>query len=265
MKLFLVGLVLFFFVSIFFTDCSNPRNLENIYPDSTIVIKYQDEYQDGQFHKRVKEFEKYPIGFDRIVFLGNSITYSLRKWNWKLKSNNIVNRGISGDFSEGIQKRLDEIIYYKPVAVFILIGINDFFRDSTVSIYVTPSYVADNIIAAAKKIKKGTPKTKIYLQTILPINADYNLLSRPEDIRHYYYYLKDDYSPSLNQQINETNKIIKENDLFEVIDLHSIFLNDNREMDIKFSYDGLHLNENGYDNWIKKIKPLIDKLNLSTN
>ncbi len=178
-----------------------------------------------------------------------------------MKSNNIVNRGISGDFSEGIQKRLDEIIYYKPVAVFILIGINDFFRDSTVTIYVTPSYVSNNIIARAEKIKKGTPKTKIYLQTILPINTEYNLLSRSEDIRHYYYYLDNDYSPSLNQQINETNKIIKENDLFEVIDLHSIFLDSDSELDLRYSHDGLHLNETGYDNWMKKIKPLIDKLN----
>ena len=109
------------------------------------------------------------------------------------------------------------------MAVFILIGINDFFRDSTVSVYVTPSYVAKNIIAAAEKIKKGTPKTKIYLQTILPINTAHNLMSRPEDIRHYYYYLNDEYSPSLNQQIKETNKIIStfpiigtENDAIEI-------------------------------------------------
>ena len=113
----------------------------------------------------------------------------MRHWDKKLEANNLVNRGISGDFSEGIQKRLDEIIHYKPIAIFILIGINDFFRDSTVSIYVTPSYVANNIISTAKEIKKGTPKTKIYLQTILPINTAHNLMSRPEDIRHYYYYL----------------------------------------------------------------------------
>ena len=261
MKSFLVGLVLIVSVSIYFTDCTNPSNVRDIYPDSTIVIKYQDDYQYGQFNKRVKEFISNPIGSDKIVFIGNSITYGLRRWDNKLEANNLVNRGISGDFSEGIQKRLDEIIYYKPIAIFILIGINDFFRDSTVSIYVTPSYVADNIISAAKIIKKGTPKTKIYLQTILPINTEYNLLSRPEDIRHYYYYLDNDYSPSLNQQINETNKIIKENDLFEVIDLHSIFLDSEGELDLRYSHDGLHLNETGYANWMKKIKPLIDKLN----
>ena len=259
MRYFLAGS--FFFAATHFTNCTNPSNLDQIYPDSTIVIKYQDDYQYGEFHKRVKEFKNDPIGYDKIVFMGNSITYGMRRWDKKLEANNLVNRGVSGDFSEGIQKRLDEIIHFKPIAVFILIGINDFFRDSTVSIYVTPSYVANNIIATAKEIKKGTPKTKIYLQTILPINTAHNLMSRPDDIRHYYYYLNKDHSPSLNQQINETNEIIKKNDMFEVIDLHSIFLDRENELDLKYSHDGLHLNETGYDHWMRRIKPLIDKLN----
>jgi lysophospholipase L1-like esterase len=73
--------------------------------------------------------------------------------------------------------------------------------------------------------------------------------------------LNKDHSPSLNQQINETNVIIKENDMFEVIDLHSIFLDSENELDLKYSHDGLHLNETGYDHWMRRIKPLIDKLN----
>ena len=259
MRYFLAGII--FSATFNFTSCYSPTNLDHLYPDSTITIKYQDDYQFGEFHKRIKEFKNDPIGSNKIVFIGNSITYGLRRWDNKLEANNIVNRGISGDFSEGIQKRLNEIIYYKPLAVFILIGINDFFRDSTVSIYVTPSYVTNNIIAAAETIKKGSPKTKIYLQTILPINTKHNLMSRPKDIRHYYYYLNEDYTPSLNQQINQTNKIIKENDVFEVIDLHSIFLDSEKELNLKYSHDGLHLNETGYNHWISKIKPLIEKLN----
>ena len=260
MKYFLAGLLIIS-ASVRFTNCSNPDNLDYLYPDSTVIVKYQDDYQLGEFHRRLKEFKGDPIGSDKIVFIGNSITYGLRRWDNKLEADNLVNRGISGDFSEGIQKRLDEIIHYKPKAVFILIGINDFFRDSTVSIYVTPSYVAKNIITAAEKIKKGSPKSKIYLQTILPINTTHNLMSRPEDIRHYYYYLNEDHTPSLNQQINETNKILKVNDMFEVIDLHSIFLDSENELDLKYSHDGLHLNEAGYNHWISKIKPLIEKLN----
>ena len=259
MRYFLAGII--FSATFNFTSCYSPTNLDYLYPDSTITIKYQDDYQFGEFHKRIKEFKNDPIGSNKIVFIGNSITYGLRRWDNKLEANNIVNRGISGDFSEGIQKRLNEIIYYKPLAVFILIGINDFFRDSTVSIYVTPSYVTNNIIAAAETIKKGSPKTKIYLQTILPINTKHNLMSRPEDIRHYYYYLNEDYTPSLNQQINQTNKIIRENGLFEVVDLHSIFLDSEKELNLKYSHDGLHLNETGYDHWMNEIKQLVDEIN----
>ena len=259
MKYFLAGLI--FSATFNFTSCYNSNNLDYLYPDSTITIQYQDDYQVGEFNRRIKEFKSNPIGPNKIVFIGNSITYGLRRWDNKLEANNIVNRGISGDFSEGIQKRLEEIIYYKPLAVFILIGINDFFRDSTVSIYVTPSYVTKNIIAAAEKIKKGSPKSKIYLQTILPINTAHNLMSRPEDIRHYYYYLNEDYTPSLNQQINQTNKIIRENGLFEVVDLHSIFLDGEGELNLKYSDDGLHLNEAGYDHWMNEIKQLVDDIN----
>ena len=49
--------------------------------------------------------------------------------------------------------------------------------------------------------------------------------------------------------------------MFEVIDLHSIFLDSENELDLKYSHDGLHLNETGYDHWMRKIKPLINKLN----
>ena len=204
MRYFLAGS--FIFAAMHFINCTNPSNLDQIYPDSTIVIKYQDDYQYGEFHKRVNEFKNDPIGYDKIVFIGNSITYGMRRWDKKLEANNLVNRGISGDFSEGIQKRLDEIIHYKPIAIFILIGINDFFRDSTVSIYVTPSYVANNIITTAKKIRKGTPKTKIYLQTILPINTAHNLMSRPEDIRHYYYYLEYPTNLTIPYQVQSFSK-----------------------------------------------------------
>ena len=86
-------------------------------------------------------------------------------------------------------------------------------------------------------------------------------MSRPKDIRHYYYYLNEDYIPSLNQQINQTNKIIRENGLFEVVDLHSIFLDEEGELNLKFSDDGLHLNEVGYEHWMNKIKQLVDEIN----
>ena len=53
----------------------------------------------------------------------------------------------------------------------------------------------------------------------------------------------------------------QKNNEYDVIDLHSLFLNDNGEMNTSLSDDGIHLNKNGYSIWIDKVKPLIDNVN----
>ena len=67
--------------------------------------------------------------------------------------------------------RLDEIIYYKPLAVFILIGINDIFDDHANRKDITPKYVANNIKLIARKIKSKSRQSKIFIQTILPVDT----------------------------------------------------------------------------------------------
>ena len=122
MKIFLFSIVAFVNLS-----CVQTLFHKDIYPSDDLVIKYQQDWQKTPFTNRVNEFRNNPIGHNKIVFLGNSIIEAGENWNEKFGVDNIVNRGISGDFTEGILVRLDEIIYYKPLAVFILIGINDIF------------------------------------------------------------------------------------------------------------------------------------------
>ena len=243
-----------------FLGCNKSDHLSGLYPDSTAVIKYQLEWQRNFYKKRIKEYRDHPIGKNKIVFLGNSITYSMRHWDKKFNVKNIVNRGISGDYSDGILERLDEIIYYKPLAVFLLIGLNDFFDDNTTRPGRTPEYVAKNILTAAKTIKQGSPETKIFIQTIMPINNQQYLDEKPQ-----VNFLWPTYYPSVNQQINATNKILKENHEFEIIDLHPLYLNNDQSMKRELSIDGVHLNENGYNIWIDRVKPLIDKINKVAN
>ena len=100
------------------------NSLHNLYPQPSINIKNQEPWQRDLYFNRIKDFEQNPIGNNKIVFLGNSITAGGGDWNKKLNANNIVNRGISGDYTEGILTRLKEIIFYKPVAVFLMIGVN---------------------------------------------------------------------------------------------------------------------------------------------
>ena len=120
MKLLLLSIVVL--INLF---CDKPTSFKSkIYPSDKLDIKYQQDWQKTPFNNRVNDFRNEPIGYNKIVFLGNSIIEAGNNWNEKFGVDNIVNRGISGDFTEGVLARLDEIIYYKPLAVFILIGIN---------------------------------------------------------------------------------------------------------------------------------------------
>ena len=257
---YLTAAIILISATVSFTGCNKSDDLSYLYPDTTAAIKYQLDWQKNFYYKRIKEFKENPIGNNKIVFIGNSITYSLRHWDEKFISKKIVNRGISGDYTEGILKRLDEIIFYKPLAVFLMIGLNDYFDDNTSRPDRTPEYISNNILDAAKKIKEGTPETKIFIQTILPINNQQYLDEKPQ-----VNFLWPSFYPSVNQQIIETNKILRNNNEFEIIDLHPLFLNDNSVMKRSFSKDGVHLNENGYNVWIAKVKPLIDNISAKIN
>ena len=235
-------------------------SLDNIYPDSSLKIKYQDDYKRSTFFKRINEFRESPIGQNKVVFLGNSITNGLRRHFSKFNRSDVVNRGIDGDISLGILERLNEIIYYKPKAVFILIGINDFFNDLTKMPEVTPNFVTKNIIKAANKIKRGSPKTKIYLQTILPISTQQYQNKLKKDIGSSFYWLEPDFEININEQILKTNELLRNNKTFQVIDLHPLFIDKNNIMNEKYSTDGVHLNELGYQKWIDIINPVLSKI-----
>ena len=235
-------------------------SLDNIYPNSSLKIKYQDDYKRSTFFKRINEFKENPIGYNKVVFLGNSITNGLRRHFSKFNRSDVVNRGIDGDISLGILERLDELIYYKPKAVFILIGLNDFFNDLTKMPEVTPEFVTKNIIKAANKIKRGSPKTKIYLQTILPINTQQYQNKLKKDTGNSYYWLESDFEININEQILKTNEFLRNNKIFQVIDLHPLFIDKNNIMNEKYSTDGVHLNELGYQKWIDIINPVLSNI-----
>ena len=94
----------------------------------------------------------------------------------------------------------------------------------------------------------------------MPINNQQYLDEKPQ-----VNFLWPTYYPSVNQQINATNKILKENHEFEIIALHPLYLNNDQSMKRDLSKDGVHLNENGYNIWIDRVKPLIDRVNKSAN
>jgi lysophospholipase L1-like esterase len=204
----------------------------SIYPDSSLVIATHTEFTRTHYPIRIAEFKKNPLATNEIVFLGNSITEQGGDWGAKVNSTKAKNRGISGDTTEGVLARLAELIYYKPQQVFILIGINDLFRDD-----MTSEKVFNNILKIVDQIHHGSPRTEIFVQTILPTNT-----------------------VKLKEKIQSTNSLLTSSEAtepYKLISLHPHFATQDDIMNMELSADGVHLNENGYAVWVDKIINLI--------
>ena len=209
------------------------NTLNSLYPNNSTSIKYHHDWTKVHYKQRISKFKKSPLNFGDIVFIGNSITEQGRDWGEKLNKKNVRNRGIAGDVTEGVLLRLDEILYYKPETVFLLIGINDLFNLQYQKGVPSAAYVANNIIKITDIIHKGSPKTKIYLQTILPTSDD-----------------------AMADHINEVNAIIRmyeKDSEYEIIDLFEEFVNENGLIKANLTSDGTHLNELGYKVWVELV------------
>ena len=221
------------------------KNIYEYLPKNTEYLIYHDDWGKNNYKKLLNQFNSDPLNSGEIIFLGNSITAEGKDWSTRLNNSIIRNRGIGGDTTDGVLARSGEIIDSNPTAVFLLIGINDLYNNTI----ETPSenYIANNIINIAKKIKTSSVNTKVFIQTLLPI-------SKKKSRKFYKLY---------NQSIKNINKIIienQENELYSVIDLYSIFVNNRGQLINKLTNDGLHLNEKGYKLWSKFIKPITDSL-----
>jgi len=194
----------------------------------------------GTFYEQRKSlFEILPDTKNEIVFLGNSITNGC-EWSELFQNPNVKNRGISGDVTQGVLDRLDEVTLAKPAKVFLLIGINDLSRN------VPKDSVFYNICKIADNIRVASPKTKIYIQSILPVNDVYGLFKNHTNK-----------IPEI-KWINENLVKVCKDKGYTVVDLFSRFKNTNDDkMNPKYSNDGLHLLGSGYLLWAEIIKPLL--------
>ena len=212
---------------------------QNLYPNTETEIMFQPEWAKKLYYDRIEVFKRDTLRFNQIVFLGNSITEGGKDWNEKFGVVGISNRGISGDSTDGVIARLNEIIHFSPKAIFLLIGINDIYNELTPS----TDYVVNNILKIIKRINQELPETKIFLQTILPVE-------------------KEVYKDKIIA-VNGMIKTFVSQSKFEIIDLYSIFVNKEGKMKKELSYDGVHLNDKGYSVWVDYIKPTV--LNLANH
>jgi lysophospholipase L1-like esterase len=112
------------------------------------------------------QFEVLPVEAGSTVFLGDSITEG-GIWEDLFPGVRVHNRGISGDTTEGVLARLEQVVSGKPAKVFLLIGTND------LSMEVPVETIVGNIERIVTRFQQGSPDTTVYVQSVLPRAAGY--------------------------------------------------------------------------------------------
>ncbi len=197
------------------------------------------EYHPYYYQKKTL-FEKLPDTAHEIIFLGDSITDG-GNWIEMFQNLRIKNRGISGDVTDGVLSRLSEVTSSKPDKIFLMIGINDLAAGKS------EEYVVNNISRIVKKIMNASASTKIYLQSLLPLNRDLGMFP------------KHTAKTQAVLLINARLKKMAEKYGIVYIDLYSAFTNDGDKLNPKYTNDGLHLTGDGYILWKSLIKKYVEK------
>ena len=166
---------------------------------------------------------------ENVVFLGDSITnyYDLDKY---YPDNNVVNSGISGNVADDILSDMYNRVYkYNPSKVFLLIGTNQ------IPIGDSDDRILDGIKHIIDDIRENRPYAKIYIESIYPVNKKINEIKVKN---------------RENRRIVKLNKRIKQlskdKDYVEYINVYDRLL-DGDVLNEDYSYDGLHLNDKGYE------------------
>ncbi|MGA9378113.1 MAG: GDSL-type esterase/lipase family protein [Phormidium sp.] len=199
--------------------------LGRYFNNNTQEVKFSAYYLD-----RKSLFEILPQSPNDIIFLGDSLIERC-EWSEILENPNIKNRGIAGDNLYGMLKRLDQVTFIRPKKIFLMIGINDVISNQKLEDIVRKYRLT------LANIKQSTPRTEVYIQSVLPANSrfrtpvDNNLIFR------------------LNQEL----QVLAREFNYQYIDLYSFFTIDN-ELAYRYSNDGLHLNGEGYAVWKDIIK-----------
>lgn len=186
------------------------------------------------YHKK-EHFELLPDMENEIIFLGNSITDNC-EWAELFQNNRIKNRGIGGDDTDGILERLNEVISSNPEKIFIMIGTNDLAYGKSVD------HVVSNYYKIIDSIQLKSPDTKIFIQSVLPVEDAIHTTRQNTDIM------------SIN---TELQKLSSQKDAI-YIDLFTIFKTENNKLNPKYSIDGLHINGLGYQVWKEAIEKYVN-------
>jgi len=183
--------------------------------------------------QRNKIFEKYDYK-NKIVFIGDS---QVERCAW-LDRHGILNLGIGFDTTHGVLNRLDFPLSRKPRCIFIMIGTNDINGNTSMNTIKT------NYSKIIDKILRN--HVRLFILSTLRMNKNPHGVNFKESNKKV---------DILNNYLMEQCKLLS----VPFIDLNGK-LSDHNKLLLKYSIDGLHMNDEGYVIWENILLPYINKI-----
>jgi len=178
---------------------------------------------------RVTQFGVMPPLNGGVAFVGDSLTDWMR-WNELFPDLKSRNFGIAGDTTVGLQHRVSQVIAAKPAKIILQIGTNDIEFGK-----LTPDGIVANIDDCVAQLQTGLPGVKIYVESLLPRQPQYD-----DKVR----------------AVNALLKAAVEKRGLPYIDLYPHFVASGR-LDPRLTPDDLHLSGEGYLRWRDIIRPYL--------
>ena len=179
----------------------------------------------------------------QIVFVGDSITdlYLLDDHYADLPLA-CYNRGIGGDTTSGVLKRLQVSIFdLEPSAVVLMIGTND------INGNLPEKEILDRYRQIVEAITTTLPDAKLYCVSVIPQNKQVEEYST----------LQVDHTTPVILRINAQIRQIAESCGAGFVDLFPLLADENNYLLPQYSDDGIHLNPTGLAVWTEQMRPLL--------
>lgn len=189
----------------------------------------------GIYEHRKGYFNMLPKKKGGIVFLGDSLT-EYGQWAELTQNDKVLNRGIAGDTTPNLMRRLDHIVELAPTKIFLMIGVNDF-------LFFDRHDILKNYKILIEKLRTDLPNTQLYLQSLLPVNPTVRDMAFDNgEIR------------LLNQSIQD----YAATKALPYIAIHQSLTDEAGNLDKQYTRDGVHLNGSAYEIWYNNIEKYLE-------
>jgi lysophospholipase L1-like esterase len=130
-----------------------------------------------------------------------------------------------------------------PSKVFILIGTNDIAEKKS------EQHIIGNIWEIITRIRENCPETKIYLESIYPVYSERNKKIK----RHYLRARNNEKICSINEKL----RLMADEKGITYIDVFSHLVNEEGNIHLDYTVEGLHLTIRGYQKVAEVLMPYV--------